>query len=445
MNVNDFIRMECSSCGAEIYAAKGLAYWYCGHCGEQLKVTPPAKKKPVVIKLKKRTAPAEGTPVRAEQGVKAPEAAAVQKPETPKAPAPVQSTPKAPAAPAPVQAAPKAPVSAPAPVQEAPKAPAATPAPVQEAPKAPVSAPAPVQEAPKAPVSAPAPVQAAPKAPVSAPAPVQEAPKAPVSAPAPVQAAPKAPVSAPTPVQEASKAPVSEPAPAQAAPKAPVSASAPAQEAPKAPETAPAAETAEEKKPDVPEFEMDLITLKKYHGSALDLELPSSIRKIGAGAFKGNTQLRSIVIPDSVMDIARSAFEDCTELKSVTLPGSLTKIDYKTFNNCKNLKSLTVPGTVVEIAFGSLHCGLEEIILDNPKTSWDVGTADSEPAFNVDRRGDGNGVSRIIFRGTEYNAADVFRFGSMEAYFRSQGLCPRCGGQYNLLKRCRNCNWKKEQ
>ena len=375
MNVNDFIRMECSSCGAEIYAAKGLAYWYCGHCGEQLKVTPPAKKKPVVIKLKKRTAPAEGTPVRAEQGVKAPEAAAVQKPETPKAPAPVQSTPKAPAAPAPVQAA----------------------------------------------------------------------PKAPVSAPAPVQAAPKAPVSAPTPVQEASKAPVSEPAPAQAAPKAPVSASAPAQEAPKAPETAPAAETAEEKKPDVPEFEMDLITLKKYHGSALDLELPSSIRKIGAGAFKGNTQLRSIVIPDSVMDIARSAFEDCTELKSVTLPGSLTKIDYKTFNNCKNLKSLTVPGTVVEIAFGSLHCGLEEIILDNPKTSWDVGTADSEPAFNVDRRGDGNGVSRIIFRGTEYNAADVFRFGSMEAYFRSQGLCPRCGGQYNLLKRCRNCNWKKEQ
>ena len=330
MNMNDFIRMECTSCGAVIYAEKGLGYWYCGHCGEQIKVTPPAKKKPVVIKLKKHTAPApeEGTAVKAEQSIKAPEAVTAQKP--------------APASP--------------------------------ELPKA----PAPVPEAP-----------------------AKEAPKAPAAAPAP------------------------------------------AKEEPKASEAAPASDS--DKKPDVPEFEMDLITLKKYHGDAIDLELPASIRKIGPGAFKGNTQLRSIVIPDSVMDIARSAFEDCTELKSVTLPGSLTKIDYKTFNNCKNLKSLSIPGTVVEIAFESLHCGLEELIIDNPKTSWDVDIADSAPAFIVDRKGDGNGVSRIIFRGTEYNAAEVFRYGSMEAYFRSKGLCPRCGGQYNILKRCKNCNWKREQ
>ena len=194
----------------------------------------------------------------------------------------------------------------------------------------------------------------------------------------------------------------------------------------------------------MPDFEMDLITLKQYHGSEADLELPKSIRKIGAGAFKGNTNLRSVVIPSSVMDIARSAFEDCTELQSVTLPASITKIDYKTFNNCINLKSISIPNTVEEIAFSSMCCGLREITIDNPKTKWDVGSADSDPAFIVDRKGDGNGVATIIFRGTEYKAADVFRFGSMAAYFRSQGLCPRCGGQYNLLKKCKGCGWKKE-
>ena len=68
MNVNDYIRLNCTSCGAEIYAEKGLAYWYCGHCGEQMKVIPP-QKKPIVIKLKKRPAAHSRHVKEVQQGV----------------------------------------------------------------------------------------------------------------------------------------------------------------------------------------------------------------------------------------------------------------------------------------------------------------------------------------------------------------------------------------
>ncbi|HBB72490.1 MAG TPA: hypothetical protein DCZ71_07795, partial [Ruminococcus sp.] len=58
MNVNDFIRMECTGCGAEIFAEKGLSHWYCGHCGVKLNTPAQVKKKPIAVRLKKHTPPA---------------------------------------------------------------------------------------------------------------------------------------------------------------------------------------------------------------------------------------------------------------------------------------------------------------------------------------------------------------------------------------------------
>ncbi len=96
----------------------------------------------------------------------------------------------------------------------------------------------------------------------------------------------------------------------------------------------------------------------------------STLTKIGAEAFYGDTKLRSIVIPNSVTSIGASAFSGCTFLDTVTfdtvasrldsigdrafmqcvalrdikLPCSLTTIGKEAFAQCGNLASVTFTG-----------------------------------------------------------------------------------------------------
>ena len=185
--------------------------------------------------------------------------------------------------------------------------------------------------------------------------------------------------------------------------------------------------------------------LVKYAGHDEEVDIPENITKIDSGAFKGNTEMKSVNIPDSVTEIASSAFAECTSLNSVSLPSQIKKIALKTFNGCINLKVITIPESVEEIMNGALCCGLDEIIFESSGTTWELENEFADPSFNICRKGSGDGVKKIYFKGNVYDAVDVYRSKNIAEYLKGQGLCPKCGNKYSLFNKCKGCGEKKEQ
>lgn len=72
------------------------------------------------------------------------------------------------------------------------------------------------------------------------------------------------------------------------------------------------------------------------------VQLPSTLKKIGDGAFFGCTKLTDINIPDGVESIGDSSFAACTSLSSLKIPASVNYISRAPFLGCDNLTSLIV-------------------------------------------------------------------------------------------------------
>jgi uncharacterized repeat protein (TIGR02543 family) len=99
--------------------------------------------------------------------------------------------------------------------------------------------------------------------------------------------------------------------------------------------------------------------------------IPSSVTRIGSGAFRGCSGLTSVTIPDSVVEIDEYAFSECSGLTSVTIPDSVTCIEYRTFDSCEGLTSVTIPDAVIEIKnFAFYGCsGLTSVTIPSSVTS----------------------------------------------------------------------------
>lgn len=185
-------------------------------------------------------------------------------------------------------------------------------------------------------------------------------------------------------------------------------------------------------------------TLVKYAGDDEDVDIPDYITKIDAGAFKGNTTVKTVNIPDTVTEIGDSAFDGCTSLSNVRLPNQIKTIKYMTFNNCENLKSIIIPASVEQIMYNAMCCGLDEIVFESSETTWEPENDYTNPSFEVSRKSSDSGVKRIYLKGTAYEASDVYKFKSVSAYLKSQGLCPTCGGKFGMFGKCKNCGTKKD-
>ncbi|MCR5845549.1 MAG: leucine-rich repeat protein [bacterium] len=125
-----------------------------------------------------------------------------------------------------------------------------------------------------------------------------------------------------------------------------------------------------------------------YKGVGItNIELPSSITYIGAGAFAGCEGLNTITMPavteipeccfagcsalrgvedmSDVTSIGNSAFRGCNAIHSMEIPSRVTTIGACAFFNCKSLESVTMRNAVTSVgayAFG--YCsGLETITL----------------------------------------------------------------------------------
>lgn len=88
------------------------------------------------------------------------------------------------------------------------------------------------------------------------------------------------------------------------------------------------------------------------HLTAVDI--PSTVKSIGAYAFYGCSDLPYIDLPDAVSSIGYNAFYNCNGLTSISIPAGAT-VDEYAFQTCSNLKSVTLGdnSTIGKYAFKS--------------------------------------------------------------------------------------------
>ena len=81
------------------------------------------------------------------------------------------------------------------------------------------------------------------------------------------------------------------------------------------------------------------------HTSLRSVSLPSSLERVGAGAFRGCSSLAGVDLPASVSFVDNDAFDGCSSLSSVTLPEGLRGLGSRVFSGCP-LASVTVPASL---------------------------------------------------------------------------------------------------
>lgn len=98
------------------------------------------------------------------------------------------------------------------------------------------------------------------------------------------------------------------------------------------------------------------LSLESYQATAKTdfthpLHIPASVthegktylvKRIESKAFKGVTEIQSIVIDEGIETIRDYAFECCTNLKSISIPASVESIGQGLFGSCYNLTSVVV-------------------------------------------------------------------------------------------------------
>lgn len=77
--------------------------------------------------------------------------------------------------------------------------------------------------------------------------------------------------------------------------------------------------------------------------------LPSTVRSIGAGAFKDCGNLRGVNMTDNVTELGDSVFYNCGNLESVTLSDNIDSIGDYTFYKCRNMNSVNVPSALTYV------------------------------------------------------------------------------------------------
>lgn len=95
--------------------------------------------------------------------------------------------------------------------------------------------------------------------------------------------------------------------------------------------------------------------------SLASIHIPNSVRSIYDSAFKSCTSLTYINIPYSIRFISDYTFKDCTSLVDINIPNSVTKIGYWTFEGCTSLTNINIPNSVTELNSGSF-CGCTNLV-----------------------------------------------------------------------------------
>ena len=90
----------------------------------------------------------------------------------------------------------------------------------------------------------------------------------------------------------------------------------------------------------------------EYHGKP--------VIAVGTNAFRGLSQLQTVVLPDTVTRIHSCAFHDCPSLSALEMPG-VERIDSFAFDHLPSLETLTVPVTTVTVGYGGIVRGCDNL------------------------------------------------------------------------------------
>ena len=101
------------------------------------------------------------------------------------------------------------------------------------------------------------------------------------------------------------------------------------------------------------------------------IELPSTLKRIESGAFKGNPIIEPLVFPEGLIYIGGDAFSSCSNLPDLVFPESLQSIGASAFQYDYNISRITCkaidPPSIGSNAFGGV--GKDNLALEVPSQS----------------------------------------------------------------------------
>lgn len=85
------------------------------------------------------------------------------------------------------------------------------------------------------------------------------------------------------------------------------------------------------------------------NNSVEEIELPSSVTRIGTDAFRDAVNLKSVAIPESVTRIDTYVFYGCRSLRTINIPDSVTNIGSSAFRGCEKLIRFDFPPNIIKL------------------------------------------------------------------------------------------------
>ena len=106
-----------------------------------------------------------------------------------------------------------------------------------------------------------------------------------------------------------------------------------------------------------------------YQRNLTAITIPSGVKKIPHGCFRGCGELKEITLKEGLECIDIMAFDGCYNLKSVTIPSTVTVIEEQAFINCSRLENVTISSnsklTTIGAAAFRGNSSLKEIYIPN--------------------------------------------------------------------------------
>ena len=125
----------------------------------------------------------------------------------------------------------------------------------------------------------------------------------------------------------------------------------------------------------------------------------SVLKAIGVAAFKGCTELKTMMLPPSLEEIGNEAFVSCSYLGNVIVPSGVKHVGDRAFKNCTGF-------TAAQIAYGVESLGEEAFYGD-----WRISEVDIPSTvtnIGVNAFGGDSSIIRIGLRGDIRKASEIF-------------------------------------
>ena len=135
-----------------------------------------------------------------------------------------------------------------------------------------------------------------------------------------------------------------------------------------------------------------------------EIEIPSTVKEIGADIFANCNDITKVTISGSVKRVGNKAFSGCESLTEVTIEEGVETIEEGCFIGCSNLKKVTIPSTIKEMGIDSFAlCGkLTDVQFKakNPRIGrWSFS---GSPWLEEQRNGDGLAiVGKVLLDGKD--------------------------------------------